>query len=102
VAETYCTAQDSIPEAQGIMNEACKAADPGGAIFAASTAAWAIYAFLKTPSDFWRTIFACIEVGGKQALGMFSSRQQQHTTQQHQNLFNSLIGHSQAFHRLAT
>ena len=61
-----CVAQESVAEAQRIMNEACKAADPDGAIFAASTAAWAIYAFLKTPSDFWRTIFACIEVGGKQ------------------------------------
>jgi hypothetical protein len=59
--------QESVPDAQRIMNEACKAADPKGAIFAASTAAWAIYAFLKTPSDFWRTIFACIEVGGKRA-----------------------------------
>jgi len=45
------------------MNDFCKEADPKGAIFAASTAAWAIHAFLKTPSDFWRTIFACIEVG---------------------------------------
>ena len=59
--------QESVSDAQRIMIEACKAADPKGAIFAASTAAWAIYAFLKTPSDFWRTIFACIEVGGKRA-----------------------------------
>ena len=51
---------DSHGPAQKIMREACEAADPGGAAFAAATAAWAIYAFLKTPSDFWRTIFACI------------------------------------------
>jgi ADP-ribosylglycohydrolase len=54
----------SVPDAQRIMREACTAPDPSGAIFAAETAAWAIYAFLRTPSDFWRTIFACIEVGG--------------------------------------
>jgi hypothetical protein len=96
------------------MNEACKAADPEGAIFAASTAAWAIYAFLKTPSNFWRTIFACIEVGGKQALGNFSSRpqrqhhqqqQQQHQQQQqlqqlqHQSLFQQTLSLARGLHQ---
>ena len=33
-------------------------------MFPAHTAGFAIYAFLRTPADFWEAILACIEVGG--------------------------------------
>lgn len=33
-------------------------------MFPPHSAGFAIYGFLRTPDDFWESIFACIEVGG--------------------------------------
>eukprot|EP01051_Picozoa_sp_SAG22_P000037 SAG22_NODE_1_length_62449_cov_158.689270_37_plen_102_part_00 len=33
-------------------------------MFPPHSAGFAIYGFLRTPGDFWESIFACIEVGG--------------------------------------